>query len=258
MRGLGSGVRLGAGMATAVVVAVFSACGQSERASSAGDEGAGNAGESSGRGGSSGSSASGGSTGGSVGGSGGTTAGSGGTTAGTGGAMAGAGGATAGSGGATAGSGGGGAGDAGMDCLQNCSMECACPRGTGFLPLVCVSPGDALCAGPGPPPSNCSTDANCADAGPLNICKQLPCNVHQCVPGCTTAQNCTGAEICGTNDHCTPKPCSTGDSCGLNHRCGISDFCERVPCERSADCDGVCVNRFCYDTAGQCGDPSAP
>jgi hypothetical protein len=71
-------------------------------------------------------------------------------------------------------------------------------------------------------------------------------------------QNCTQAEVCGADDRCNPKPCTTSDECGPNHRCVGAGFCERLPCSRSTDCDGFCVNRFCYDIAGRCGDPGAP
>jgi hypothetical protein len=262
MRGLTRTAPLRAGVAIGVVVAVFSACGQSQRKDSASDDHAGDAGTSSG-GSASGGSA--GATGGSAanGGSqatGGNTSGggSGGTTGGSGGATAGSGGTTGGSGGATAGSGGGGGGDAGVECVDGCSMECTCPRGTGFFALVCVLPGDQLCAGPPPPPANCSTDADCADAGALNICMPGYCDVPRCTYGCATARNCTVGEVCGADGHCAPKSCAAGEECGPNYRCDGAGLCERTPCERSADCDDFCVNQFCYDTEGHCGDPSAP
>lgn len=166
------------------------------------------------------------------------------------------GGGTAGSGAGAAGSGGGGGGD---ECLEACTTECPCPRGIGSLRVVCVSPGDALCGGPAPPPPDCAIDADCAAQGETMIC--LPtghCDTLECVAGCTAAEDCTEAEACGADHHCSPKPCSAGVSCGPNHRCGSDGFCERTPCERSADCDDLCVNRLCYDEAGRCGDPTLP
>jgi hypothetical protein len=248
MSGLTSAARLRAGIATGFAVAVFSACGQSQRVDRASGAHSGEAGATSG-----------GRTSGGSGGRAGGSAANGGSQA-TGGSLpTGGNGIGGGSGGATAGFGGGGAGDAGEACRQSCSAECPCPPGTGPLPLVCLSPGDSLCAGPPPPPDECATDAECADAGAGRICEPSGhCNAWECVAGCATVEDCTEAEACGADQRCVPKPCTTGDSCGPNHRCGGDGSCERVPCERSADCNGVCVNRLCYDTAGSCGDPSAP
>ena len=135
------------------------------------------------------------------------------------------------------------------------SSDCA-PAPKGWQ-LDCVAASD--CHQGVPPPSECTTDANCVDAGGnsgRSACAPVTCGGHVCRAPCAGDTACAASEQCDTGGHCVARACVADGQCPKNYAC-TGGKCARKACTRDDECKGACVNGGCQDHLGQCLGPAA-
>lgn len=144
----------------------------------------------------------------------------------------------------------------------SCTVEQDCSQSFE----LCFAPGQKLPCGIcyNPDPSEvCNDDSMCKQIDPTWICaaSQSLCTCSGetlCIEGCTTNSNCALGEVCSSTNHCVPKPCTTSAECPVDFICTNSNSglgCLRKSCTSSSQCDGYCVNGYCYSSAGFCSPP---
>lgn len=146
--------------------------------------------------------------------------------------------------------------------IGSCTVENDCAQ-----PFeMCFAPGQKLPCGIcyNPDPSEvCADDAMCKQIDPTWICgaSQSLCTCSGemlCMEGCTADGSCEMGEVCSSTNHCVPKPCSAAADCPADFICSQTTAgmgCLRKTCGSSSQCDGYCVNGYCYSAAGFCSPP---
>ena len=91
----------------------------------------------------------------------------------------------------------------------------------------------------------CASTTDCA----TGICNAL----HQCVPGCAAASDCSDpfTTCSDTAQRCVPSSCKSAAECPTNGTCTEGN-CVRKSCTMDGECNGYCVNDLCQERLGTC------
>ncbi len=131
----------------------------------------------------------------------------------------------------------------------------------------CDSPRAIDCGICNEPYDDCGDDADCAGREGT-LCQEFsvmcPCDDaldHDCLPPCTSDDECDGGRACADDGHCVFVSCGDGYVCAETHDCspgsGGND-CVRRTCDADPDCgvDGLrCVQGRCHASFGTCALP---
>lgn len=140
-----------------------------------------------------------------------------------------------------------------------CSAETACKFPSCIAPGQ--SPGCGICK---QIEDSCQTDADCAKAGAIQVCKKVTCacgGESACQDGCVGNDACAEGQFCAPTGHCVALVCKKvgqdDASCPANFECQdpANPKCQRKACTASSQCKGACVKGFCYDKPGTCMPP---
>jgi hypothetical protein len=119
--------------------------------------------------------------------------------------------------------------------VEGCWAEQACASDT----MVCLTPGS--------PP--CTVTYGCS----ISVFPQATCETSNCPEG----------EVCVNELHCLESMarCMDDDQCASgNLMCyvkpGADGHCVRRTCQVSSECEGYCVEGWCFDEPGFCSDAS--
>jgi hypothetical protein len=92
-------------------------------------------------------------------------------------------------------------------------------------------------------------------------CETGVCSFGECIPGCNPdSDGCGPIETSQCNAEtlrCGVRPCDDANPCAANTDC-VLGACSRRMCESDGECEGYCVNGYCYDDFGQCEDEYYP
>jgi hypothetical protein len=119
--------------------------------------------------------------------------------------------------------------------IDGCWAEQGCAAAT----MVCVTPGS--------PP--CTITNGCA----LSVFPKATCETSNCPEGelCVNEQNCLESlGACMDDDQCA----SRDFMCYVKP--GADGHCVRRRCQVSGECEGYCVEGWCFDEPGFCSDAS--
>jgi hypothetical protein len=152
-------------------------------------------------------------------------------------------------------------------CIENQCTQCASNAHCPATAPACSSVGGAF----GPSfqfCTQCAQDGDCGDELPhcqnqygigrcvaclvTTDCADGICVEGACVPECGPDEPCSNPLTeCDDQLRCGPLACADDSACPANTRCA-SGGCARRACDADSDCDGYCVNSFCYETLGTC------
>lgn|GEM_PF-632827 len=152
-----------------------------------------------------------------------------------------------------------------LGCTATCSVEADCPAGSTCRDGLClgfVSSGVREVASA--IDCSCVLNSDCADG--------LICRESECVAGCRTTDDCSGADVC-VDGMCVPTvtpdcsataPCTGGlecvegecrapsDTCQFNSECGAGRVCINQECTTECDVSRPCPTGASCNGAGYC------